>query len=88
MRVLRTPPKVLAANVVGTVSLQVVTQWFEYGQRPVNVGEYEVQVSVLSPIERKYWNGLVWADFRGSNTSAFQQYRWRGLAEKPEYPES
>lgn len=71
----------------GTLALQIVTTWFDYPVRPLHVGEYEVQVSVLAPVIRMRWNGLVWTDPFDRTPAPFQQYRWRGLAEKPEQAE-
>lgn len=83
MRFKRTAPILLTASAVPVLTLELLTTWFEYGTSPFYHGEYDVQVSVFSPIERKYWNGLGWYDCEGGNVCLFQQYRWRGLADKP-----
>lgn len=84
MRFIRSIPLSLASPISAPVAtLQRVTTWFEYGTLPFHVGYYEAQVSVFSEIIRRYWNGLVWLDEKDGPVCRFQQYRWRGLAEKP-----
>ncbi len=63
--------------------VQTPTQWFDHLTNPVHSGVYETMVSVLSPVLRHRWNGLVWVCEMNGTPELFQQRMWRGICEKP-----